>query len=579
MKTLRSVVLTFVSIVLFSILGAAESNPSLTPSATPEDISFGKLVKSSPIIAALIGLGGAIIGGLFTLIVWPYVKNGLDWLWDQIKRQFSGRDFEYRYLDWIVSDHRYLPLLPTTLVPVNEASVQELDNLYVSLSLSQDSQNQEDISVGKALVDHPLLIILGDPGAGKTTMLRFLALTFGRARRKKPQLQRKPDYAERARIQKARTRVKEEFGFADYPLPVFVYLNRLRDLARWPKGRSLLDALRDEWKSVDRLRDFPEDFFEVKLRKGECIFLFDAFDELGSEDAREALADHIGKLASSAPQGNRFIVTSRIVGYSGQLGKYGFKAITVQRLSWVLIQQLATKWYDSLNASQLTDSLLLTLKSNPRIYELAVNPMLLSLIALVQYVKGLIPDRRHILYDECVKILVERRFAPPAVRREYDKTLPGEEATSLLQAIACDLHLAHLREVPRSELEDAYIPRAVRSMPATKASTVSSKEILKNIEARSQLLVERGLNEDGQPVMAFSHLTFQEYLTSVALKESIASRREDVVSAELLEHYEADPRWWEEVALLYAAQLDGLQRASFMSRLYPAGDTVDGKPE
>ena len=84
--------------------------------------------------------------------------------------------------------------------------------------------------------------------------------------------------------------------------------------------------------------------------------------------------------------------------------------------------------------------------------------------------------------------------------------------------------------------------------------------------------MERGLSEAGNPVMAFSHLTFQEYLASIAFKDLIRHRGEKTVSSDLLSDYEADPEWWEEVALLYAAQLDGLERQTFLNRIYPKQD-------
>jgi len=274
------------------------------------------------------------------------------------------------------------------------------------------------------------------------------------------------------------------------------------------------------------------------------------------------------------PQGNRFIVTSRIVGYNGQLAKYGFTTLRVQRLSWSLIKDLVTKWYDSLNEPLLAGQLLDTLKANERIADLAVNPMLLSLIVLVQYVKRIIPERRHLLYDECVKILVERRYAPPDVQQEYNRILPGDEATLLLQEIARHLHDQHLREITRQKLEIDVIPKIVSTMTTSVAQTLGPSQILKNIEERSQLMVERGVNEESEPVMAFSHLTFQEYLTAVSLKELISRRSEKVVSDDLIKQYMHDSEWWEEVALLYAAQLNGQQRSDFIKRLYPDKDNV-----
>jgi hypothetical protein len=52
---------------------------------------------------------------------------------------------------------------------------------------------------------------------------------------------------------------------------VFLDLNRLHDIASWPTGRNLLDAMRDEWKAIDSLRDLPEDFFEAKIEHGQCV--------------------------------------------------------------------------------------------------------------------------------------------------------------------------------------------------------------------------------------------------------------------------------------------------------------------
>ena len=182
------------------------------------------------------------------------------------------------------------------------------------------------------------------------------------------------------------------------PIPVFVYLNRFTDVNSWPKGQSLLSTIIAQWQSLD-----PEhgpgnaDFLQRAVSRGECIFLFDAFDELGSERARASMARQIGELAASAGKaGNRFVVSSRIAGYDGQLAAYGFDALTIKPLAESLIQELVTKWCAALRAPQLADGIQSSVRSNPRIADLAANPMLLSLIVMVQYVRGLIPHRRHL---------------------------------------------------------------------------------------------------------------------------------------------------------------------------------------
>lgn len=528
-----------------------------------------KWISANPAIASALIAGAFLLtGGFLVAVVWPLwleaIRNGSVWL----ERVFKQRHFEERFLDWMIREHRFLPILPTTLVPVTETHHHELDRLYVELTVAEGSESLTRVDLFQA---GSRLIVLGDPGAGKTTMLRFLALTFARARRNKPSGDSTRDRRiDESRVREARTRVREAFELRFFPLPVFVFLNRLRDVAEWPKGRSLLDALRDEWKAVDSLRDFPERFFQEKLQRGECIFLFDAYDELGTKEARDAIARHIGDLANSAPTGNRFIVTSRIVGYSGQLAQYGFRALTVEHLSWQLVADLVHRWYTALKEPQLAQSLLETLEANPRISELAANPMLLSLIVLVQYVKRIIPERRDLLYDECVGILVERRFAPPSVQAVFNNILEAQDAISVLRKVARTYHESRLREMPRELLQAQVIGPIVDRMTKSTATKLAPSEILRNIEDRSQILVERGLNEHGQPVIAFSHMTFQEYLASADLRRESSVIGQASVTDILLKQYAQDPEWWEEVALLYAAQLDRADQDIFFQQLYPA---------
>jgi predicted NACHT family NTPase len=524
---------------------------------------------------AVFGPVCGLIGTLVAVFIGPSIKAAVEYIWDWIKTHFSGRYFENIYLEWLIAENQYLPSLPTTLVPVTEGHRNELDQLYVSLSVSGEHRMDASVtrSLGEALKSGRKIVVLGEPGSGKTTMLKFLALTFARARRNHADGENKQERREsEVRTEQARKRVRQEFGFKHTPLPIFVLLNRLRDVNSWERSRSLLDHLREELRSVEPLRNFPTDFFDKKLQSGECTFLFDAFDELGTEDARAEIARRVGELANAAPPGNRFVVTSRIVGYSGQLAQYGFRAFTVNRLSSNQIGELVNKWYTILEEPALSGQLLQALEANPRIRDLAVNPMLLSLIVLVQYVHRLIPDRRDLLYDTCVAILIERRYAPVGVQQAFNQVVPADDARLVLQKIARNLHDQHLREVPRRVLEAKIVPEIIRLMRGSRAGSVSPPAIVRNIEERSQLLIERGLDSEGHPVMAFSHLTFQEYLTSVDLKNQTISKGFEPVVSALLAHYEQDRDWWEEVALLFAAQLEPADRAELLHQLSPRGE-------
>jgi len=526
---------------------------------------------ATPIIAVL----GAIVVSLFNVVFWPAMRSLLGHLWDRILTALGGRKFEIAYLDAVIGQNRFLRMLPTTLVPVTAEGVhQELDNLYIALSVSNRHGGLEATTLGDALANHDRLVILGDPGAGKTTTLKYLALALARARRKRASSRDpKTRMRERTAIGAARLRVQHEFGMPGWPLPVFVYLNRWRDIEKWPQNRSLLDKVREDCQGIDSLRGSPTDFFDKKFKNGECVFLFDAFDELGSAQTRDEAARVIGEFAASAPHGNRFLVTSRIVGYKGQLTGHGFQVSTIQPLSRDLVGELVQKWYTALKEPHLAEELLDALHARPKVYELAVNPMLLSIIVLVQYVRRMIPERRHVLYEECIKILVERRFAPVSVQDAYNRVFPAEDAFRLLQKIAVTLHKRGLREVSRNVLENDIIPALSGDVgPWNWVENTSPQTLVHNIEERSQLLTERGFDERGLPVMAFSHLTFQEYLASLDFRERAVACGVDAITEQLLELYSKNPAWWEEIVLLYAAQLSPAQQSDFLRRFSLGAD-------
>jgi predicted NACHT family NTPase len=541
--------------------------PSVTSGTTWEQLQLW-----SAKYPALVALFGVVLGSFLTVLVWPTVKGLLGRGWSSVSSRLSKTREEKVYLNSVIEQHRYLPILPSTLVPVTSgAQAAELDDLYVALATINNG-SKEELSAGDAIKNNERIVILGDPGSGKTTLLRYLALTIARARRGSVfSRNRETKIADRERVLQARNRVKNEYGLDPCPIPIFVYLNRLKQISDWPDELSLLDYLREEWATLDTENTKVSEAILQAYRVGQCIFLFDAFDELATDTARGKIATLLGVFCSQAPEGNRFVVSSRIVGYQGQLSTYGFRTVTIQKLPWNLVTTLVTRWYRALKHEALSQRLLDAFKANPRLLDLAANPMLLSLIVLVQYVLPLIPDKRHVLYEECIKVLIERRYAPPSIQASYNDVLPSDEATSILKALASHLHREGIREVSRPRLQNEILPRILSAMPLSRAASLTPRIIINNIEERSQLIVERGFNSDGKPVMAFSHLTFQEYLVSAFLHGTMSTNGKKATIAEVLDLYGTDPEWWQEPAVLFAAQLESQDHGSFLDCLKAKG--------
>ena len=242
--------------------------------------------------------------------------------------------------------------------------------------------------------------------------------------------------------------------------------------------------------------------------------------------------------------------------------------------------------------TQKAEQLLAELRRNPRLHDLAVNPLLLSLIVLDHSVKLTLPEERHILYRDCVEILAARwrqhgraELGLPA-GEEQDITLSNK--VSLLQTLALTMQQQRARpeagQIPlRRSLAESLIAEQLPQFLTTQlpADAAARQAIcqqkaaawLDGIKAESGILVELGLDEVGEPVISFSHLTFQEYLAAYALKE-----QPDLPQL-LLDHL-LNPAW-EEVVLLYVGMVQEatpiVKRLLFLASKEPGAWLIAGR--
>ena len=92
----------------------------------------------------------------------------------------------------------------------------------------------------------------------------------------------------------------------------------------------------------------------------------------------------------------------------------------------------------------------------------------------------------------------------------------------------------------------AYLPDDPQAR--SQACQRRANDLLDNIREESGILIEKGLDDAGEPVIGFSHLTFQEYLAADALAERPQQRT--TLYANLFNPV------WRETLLLYVAMVD-----------------------
>ncbi len=296
----------------------------------------------------------------------------------------------------------YVDLHTTTLVPRVPKPGQPLSARQWQGGLEEDAR--EPLGVLQAIIGQRHVVLLGDPGAGKSTVLTHLALCLA-AHRLEPQ---GPWLTHLAGWPEAE---------AD-TLPVLVIL---RDFARWlpssgarPEPRTLWDFI------VSRLTAqnlaFAAEPLHARLEDGQAILLLDGLDEVPSAAQRTVVRDAVTAFAGRYAD-CRLVVTCRTLSYQDPAWQLPqMPSHTLAPFTEAQIARFIAAWYAELarlgsikpgavggSAQHLQQAV-----QRPDLRRLASNPLLLAVMAVVHTHRGQLPEARALLYEETVDILLWR---------------------------------------------------------------------------------------------------------------------------------------------------------------------------
>jgi len=384
------------------------------------------------------------------------------------------------------------------------------------------------------LSDQMRQVLLGGPGLGKSTLLRYVALDV---------LSESPTLTRASLLH-------------DTYLPVWIsfpfWTAKIEESPNVLSIPDVVQAWLHLW-SEDRL--WP--LFEAALNDERLLLMVDGLDEYRSEDtARSALT----QLQVFAEQRNcRVLATARPAGYD-RLG--------VQRTSWpatylaelTLAQQkeYAIRWYsqqrDPLGnngeQAEIDSSIesaaagfMAEMRSSADLSELAKTPLLLGLLLYLKSSSIPLPNSRYRAFGRLVEHLISvhpiaRRRA--AMVKAQDNDLSPEDAQIVFANLAFHLQ-SELPEglIDRRVAEDVisqFLRDEVLGFGLTQSEARRQARTLLTLgEQALGLLVERGPQELG-----FLHRSFQEYLAA----EHIA-RKPFADQSDFVKDHCTEPTWHE----------------------------------
>ena len=375
--------------------------------------------------------------------------------------------------------------------------------------LHLEQRVQAAVDPEAAIVTHRRCVFVGDPGAGKTTMLKYLAIKSANK------------------------------GCTDLPdLPIHIELSEFAASG----SHDLLDVASTRW---DNMYGFPKAearlCMEAALQKGEALLLLDALDQtvIGMTNAEadasyKRVSDAIAQVATRYHQAP-IVVTARKAAYYQHARLAGFTELEVLEFRQEEIERFIRQWFahaTKIRKGTSADELIKKLARNARLQALAGNPLLLSLIVIVYEDRLELPDKRAELYKDCVEILLTKWDTSREIRRR--QAFPPTKKHLLLKKIAWHFHKQGQRYVREGEL----LTVIADFLPALGIAVGQDTHILEEIVAENGLLKEQARHWYG-----FLHLTLQEYFAALYVANS--GQLADIIP------YIGDP-WWEEVLLLYA---------------------------
>ena|GEM_PF-5649722 len=450
-----------------------------------------------------------------------------------------NHSFALQYYRTLQTEYQYIDIIRTGVedrLGVNKTIRSE--NLYINhkfsespISAGQEDPNTENlIGFYDVIKKYQRLVILGDPGIGKTTLVSRLTTIF--------------------------TDLSIQFPKTyNFPIPFPITLREFN----FSKAQNFKDFLQKQYFESEQLKECKPDMdlIETALSSGQAFIIFDGIDEVVNPEQRKHLAEMILKLFEQYPD-NKVWFTSRILGFD--LGEFFFdnfsnkkdselsltldihdigkksksfsynltkvKKLNIQQLylapfTDAQISQFAHFWAvqyhpQKSDQSKYAKEFVTSLERHPKIKAVARIPFLLTMMSLYFRINRRFPDGRVQLYKQIAKVYLDELRTRNLSQFKSELTL--NEQMVGLSAIAYQMQKLRAEDeensniiISRQQAEDFF--KAGLKAFGLCGNKANINELVQHyfdgLNKRSEILIPKSATQ-----YAFIHLSYQEYFAA-----------------------------------------------------------------
>lgn len=388
-------------------------------------------------------------------------------------------------------------------------------------------------SLTDLLADNRRLLLVGEPGGGKTTFLRFIANVLAK------DILSAGDSNHTALRGKHLGLTEQESA----PVPILLRLAAIAGIVK--KDDSFYAGSGASWRCVDRALEpifgEAERALLIKLLdEGKCVLLLDGLDEVVGESLRARIVEIVNGILARWAE-TLVVITSRPFGYQEVADLKEIITVHIDAFGEEEIGQFLSRWTAALypeeeisNRDQYLDEIRVAIMKAPNIRRMAANPVMLTCLCVVHWNERRLPEGKADLLAAVLRWLINAR-EEKREERGYTNTFADEGYKAL--ALAMTAHPEGKQVIVDLAWAADALEVPFRDELGVKGDRIR-KEGVRYLEAET---LDSGILEQaGMGQIRFWHLTFQEHYAARNL-----AGMGDAVWWRVIEPHLTDRQWWE----------------------------------